>query len=150
MLICINCGGRLRENDRYCRSCGAKAEPIPYSPMHNIISCVYAPPCSVKYTCTACGHSFTESGLGLSPSDHRCPKCGAKCSAGNAARGFRADASDEMDEEEAEIDAFVEAVLKERERQQAEKKAAEGAPAEGTQPPAEGTEPSAEENKTDE
>ena len=78
IVVCFYCGRRLKETDKFCTYCGKARKEKDFDPSSNIISMLYGPPYSAKYTCARCNIEFTDRGLG-GPNTRYCPNCGQEC-----------------------------------------------------------------------
>lgn len=77
--ICANCNKKFKEEDKYCRCCGAPRSAAKFIAKESeIFACIYGPPFVAKHKCEKCNFSWKNSGLGRD-NEHYCPKCGNKC-----------------------------------------------------------------------
>ncbi|MBQ1328967.1 MAG: zinc-ribbon domain-containing protein [Mogibacterium sp.] len=71
--VCANCGNSYRENEKYCRYCGAPMGTPDY--IEEEFACIYGPPpVSRTHKCEKCG--FTWKTTLMIDDEKFCPECG--------------------------------------------------------------------------
>lgn len=73
--VCANCGNSYRENEKYCRYCGAPMGTPDY--IEEEFACIYGPPpVSRTHKCEKCG--FTWKTTLMIDDEKFCPECGGQ------------------------------------------------------------------------